>query len=243
VREGDLSVELPIDDAGEVGSVKVGFNEMVTGLRERAMLQDLFGRHVGADVARRALEEGTALGGEERDATVFFVDLIGSTALAEAYSATEVVELLNRFFAAVVTAVGAEGGWVNKFEGDGALCVFGAPAEQPDHATRALSAARSLREALAPIADAGIGIATGEVVAGNVGTEERYEYTVVGRPVNTAARLTDEAKRRPSRVLAAEGAIARAGDEACHWSAVGEVALRGVQDPVVAFEPVPVAVP
>jgi adenylate cyclase len=243
VREGDLSVELPIDDAGEVGSVKVGFNEMVAGLRERAVLEDLFGRHVGSDVARRAIAEGTALGGEQRDVTVFFVDLIGSTGLAETCTPSEVVDILNRFFAAVVTAVGAEGGWVNKFEGDGALCVFGTPADQPDHAARALRAARALCEALKPIADAGIGIASGEVVAGNIGAEERYEYTVVGRPVNTAARLADEAKRHPARVLAAEGAITAAGLEASQWTAVGEVALRGVQLPVVAFEPLSVAVP
>ncbi|MBV9412190.1 MAG: adenylate/guanylate cyclase domain-containing protein [Acidimicrobiia bacterium] len=242
VRAGDLSVELPIDDAGEVGTVKVGFNEMVAGLRERAVLQDLFGRHVGADVARRAIEEGTALGGEQREATVFFVDLVGSTAIAETYSASEVVDLLNRFFAAVVAAVGAEGGWVNKFEGDGALCVFGTPAEQPDHAARALRAARALSEALKPIADAGIGIAGGDVVAGNVGAEERYEYTVVGRPVNTAARLADEAKRRPARVLAAEAAITAATTEATNWAAVGKVSLRGVQLPVLAFEPLRVAV-
>jgi len=242
VRNGDLSVELSVDDAGEVGSVKVGFNEMVAGLRERAVLQDLFGRHVGADVARRAITEGTALGGEQRDATVFFVDLVGSTALAETYSASEVVDLLNRFFAAVVSAVGAEGGWVNKFEGDGALCVFGTPAEQPDHAARALRAARTLSESLKPIADAGIGIASGDVVAGNVGAEERYEYTVVGRPVNTAARLADEAKRRPGRVLAAEAAVATAATEASHWTAIGDVALRGVQLPVLAFEPLRVTV-
>jgi adenylate cyclase len=242
VQRGDLAVELPIDDAGEVGAVKVGFNNMVAGLRERLILEDLFGRHVGSDVARRAIAEGTALGGEQREVTVFFVDIIGSTALAETCSPSEVVAILNRFFTAVVQAVGAEGGWVNKFEGDGALCVFGTPADQPDHAARALRAARTLCEALRPIADAGIGIASGEVVAGNVGAEERYEYTVVGRPVNTAARLADEAKRHASRVLAAEAAVAVAEREATQWSAIGELTLRGVQVPVLAFEPLPVAV-
>ena len=242
VREGDISAELTIDDAGEIGRVKVGFNEMVSGLRERAVLHDLFGRHVGTDVARRALEEGTTLGGEQRVVTVFFVDLIGSTALAERCTPAEVVAVLNRFFAAVVDAVSAEGGWVNKFEGDGALCVFGTPVDQSDHAAHALRAARRLRESLASISDAGIGIATGDVVAGNVGAEERYEYTVIGRPVNTAARLTDEAKRRPSRVLCTAEAVATAGAEADAWAAAGDVTLRGLAMPIAVFEPVSVRV-
>src|SRR5207237_1345266 len=107
----DMGAELDVGDGGEVGMLQAGFNEMVGGLRERALLHDLFGRHVGAGVARRALEEGTALGGEQRAITVFFVDLIGSTGLAEAWSAPEVVALLNRFFGAVVSAVSTEGGW------------------------------------------------------------------------------------------------------------------------------------
>jgi adenylate cyclase len=237
VRRGDLTTELDIDDAGEVGLVKVGFNEMVAGLRERALLEDLFGRHVGPDVARRAVEEGAALGGEQREISVFFVDIIGSTVLAEASSPTDVVALLNRFFAAVVHTVSAEGGWVNKFEGDGALCVFGAPAAQADHAARALRAACELRNALVDVADAGIGIATGDAVVGNVGAEERYEYTVVGRPVNAASRLTAEAKRRPTRVLATADAIASAGGEASSWTEVGFVELRGLAGPVLAYEP------
>jgi len=120
--------------------------------------------------------------------------------------------------------------------------VFGAPAAQADHAARALRAACALHEALIPIADAGIGIASGDAVVGNVGAEERYEYTVVGRPVNAAARLTDEAKRRPSRVLATADAVAAAGAALSLWAPVGEVQLRGVPAPVMAFEPAPVPV-
>src|SRR5205814_6542448 len=142
---------------------------------------------------------------------------------------------------AVVRVVGAEGGWVNKFQGDGALCVFGAPADQPDHAARALRAARTLRRELLALAavnpglDAGIGISSGEVVAGNIGTEERSEYTVIGDPVNEAARLTDEAKRRPGRVLASERTVAAAGDEGGNWSAGEHLVLRGRTTPTVAF--------
>jgi adenylate cyclase len=234
VADGDLEVSLAVDDSGEVGMMQAGFNEMVAGLRERQQLQDLFGRHVGEEVARRALEGGVALGGEERDVTVFFVDLVGSTTLAREQPATEVVELLNRFFRAVVATTTAEGGWVNKFEGDGALCVFGAPADQPDHAARALRAAAALDDDLRRLGiDAGIGVSTGRAVAGNVGAEDRYEYTVIGQPVNEAARLTDEAKRRPGRVLASAATLKAAGG-LDGWAADGMVKLRGIGEVAVA---------
>src|SRR4029077_6804534 len=118
--------------------------------------------------------------GERREVSVLFVDLIGSTSLAQTRPPDQVVDMLNRLFAVIVGAVDAEGGWVNKFQGDGALCVFGAPAEQPDHATRALRAARTIRRELLALAatesglDAAIGVSAGEVVAGNVGAEHRY---------------------------------------------------------------------
>ena len=100
---------------------------MVAGLREREQLRDMFGRQVGEEVARRALERGVELGGEERDVAVLFVDLVGSTQLAAERPPEEVVALLNEFFGAVVDAVAEHGGSINKFEGDAALCVFGAP--------------------------------------------------------------------------------------------------------------------
>jgi adenylate cyclase len=145
VQRGDLDVEVSVDDGGEVGLLQAGFNRMVAGLRERQQLEDLFGRHVGEDVARQAVEQGVRLGGERREVSVLFVDVIGSTGLAQRQSPDHVVGLLNQFFETVVTAVDAEGGWVNKFEGDGALCVFGAPVALPDHAVRALRAARTIR--------------------------------------------------------------------------------------------------
>jgi adenylate cyclase len=245
VGNGELDVSVRVDDGGEVGMLQAGVNQMVAGLRERRRLEDLFGRHVGTDVARLALEQGSGLVSEQREATVMFVDLIGSTALADVMPPQHVVETLNAFFNAVAEAVAAEGGWVNKFEGDGALCVFGTPSAQPDHAARALHAARDVRERLADCAaahpgiDAGIGISSGTVVAGNVGTEYRYEYTVIGGPVNEAARLTDLAKGRPSRVVASGEAVRRAGSEAASWVALGTVALRGRSTPTAIYEPLP----
>ncbi|MGH2476312.1 MAG: adenylate/guanylate cyclase domain-containing protein, partial [Candidatus Limnocylindrales bacterium] len=154
-----------------------------------------------------------------------------------------VVETLNDFFDVVVGTVDAEGGWVNKFEGDGALCIFGVPGTQPDHADRALRAARLLALGLLGLAErhpgleAGIGVSSGRVVAGNVGTEARYEYTVIGPAVNEAARLTDIAKGRVVKVLASAESVRRAGAEASHWRDVGTVALRGRTTPTAMYEP------
>ena len=231
VEEGDLEARVAVDDGSEVGLLEAGFNRMVAGLAERERLRDLFGRHVGRDVARAALDGEVRLGGEVRDVAVLFVDLVGSTTLATERPPTEVVEVLNEFFRIVVGATERHGGWVNKFEGDAALCVFGAPVPTEDPAGCALGAARELRDRIAdelPGVEAGIGVSAGPAVAGNVGTEQRYEYTVIGDPVNEAARLCELAKQRPERVLGSEAAIARARDEeARRWSLGDAVVLRG----------------
>jgi adenylate cyclase len=243
VQHGQLDVAVDVDDAGELGLLQAGFNQMVAGLRERNTLQDLFGRHVGDEVARQAVERGITLGGERRDVGVLFVDILGSTALTLRNPPDRVVGLLNEFFRAVIKVVSAEGGWVNKFEGDGALCVFGAPIAMDDYAVRVLRAARTIRRellslaALHPELDAAIGVSAGSVVAGNVGAEQRYEYTVIGTPVNEAARLTEAAKTRLSRVLASEEAFARAGHESSEWMVADEIDLRGLAQKVLVYEP------
>ena len=141
VTEGDLEVSVPVDDGSEVGRLQAGFNGMVAGLRERERLRDLYGRQVGTDVAAEALERGIALGGETCDVAALFIDVVGSTELAHRESPERVVALLNEFFQAVVGAVHEHGGFVNKFEGDAALCVFGAPVDRPNPARDALGAA------------------------------------------------------------------------------------------------------
>ena len=233
--EGDTDVRVTVDDASEIGRLQAGFNAMVEGLRERELLRDLYGRQVGVDVARESLERGTELGGQEREVTVLFVDVIGSTTLAQRESPARVLALLNDFFAIVVRVVHAHGGLVNKFEGDAALCVFGAPLEQPDHAVRALAAARALRAELdAHVAgfDAAIGVAGGPAVAGYVGAEDRFEYTVIGDPVNEASRLTELAKQHACRLLASATTLdAAPGPESAHWELDGEVVLRGRDEP------------
>ena len=231
---GDLDVKVPIDDASEVGLLQAGFNRMAEGLRDRERIRDLFGRQVGQEVAHAALRDGTRLGGEEREIGALFVDLTGSTSMSLAMPPTEVVRLLNKFFRVVIEVVESEGGFVNKFEGDAALCVFGAPAPSPDPAGQALCAARSLAERLereVPEIGFGIGVSAGRAVAGNVGAEHRFEYTVIGDPVNEAARLSDLAKERQERVIASDAALDRAApSERESWEMGERTVLRGRLD-------------
>ncbi|MEJ7796608.1 MAG: adenylate/guanylate cyclase domain-containing protein, partial [Nocardioides sp.] len=233
VEDGELDAEVVVYDGTELGLLQAGFNQMASGLRERERIRDLFGRHVGHDVAQRAaagLGE-IELGGETREVSVLFVDLVGSTTYAEQHPPTEVVAMLNRFFGVVVDEVDERGGLVNKFIGDAVLAIFGAPVQQDGHATSALAAARRIAERLADEVDevrAGIGVATGEVVVGNVGHEERFEYTVIGDAVNAAARLTELAKEVPGGLLASAESTGRAdAHEQRHWESAGGTVLRG----------------
>jgi adenylate cyclase len=167
-----------------------------------------------------------------------FIDIVGSTTLSERADPRDVVALLNEFFGEVVGAVRRSGGWVNKFEGDAALCVFGAPMSQDDAAAAVLEAALALREALHPLPlDAGIGVSVGEVVAGNVGAEDRYEYTVIGPAVNEAARLSDYAKEVPERLVVDARVIEAARAEHENWRAAGEVRVKGVLMPLAVVVP------
>lgn len=247
VQRGNYNAHMQIYDASELGLLQAGFNDMVRELAERQRLRDLFGRYVGEDVARRALERGTELGGQERDVAVLFVDLVGSTTLASTRPPAEVVNLLNEFFRVVVETVARHGGFVNKFQGDAALAIFGAPIEHPDASGSALAAARELHDELLPvIADAefGIGVSAGRAIAGHIGARARFEYTVIGDPVNEAARLTELAKLEPGHVLASATAVADAVDaEALLWD-VGEIVnLRGRTQQTQLARPINLAAP
>ncbi|WP_350276022.1 adenylate/guanylate cyclase domain-containing protein [Kribbella sp. HUAS MG21] len=230
IGDGRLDVTIPVFDGTELGSLQAGFNRMAEGLRERERIRDLFGRYVGPGVVREALNSDQ-LGGEERFAAVLFVDLVGSTALAAQRPPTEVVQLLNQFFALVVAEVDRQGGFVNKFAGDAALAIFGAPAELPDPAGSALAAGRELARRIAeelPDATAGIGVTAGVVVAGTVGDVRRHEYTVIGDPVNEAARLSELAKTAPGRLMASMAAVEEASPaESERWQQSDLVTVRG----------------
>src|SRR6478752_4259608 len=231
VEQGDLDCNVVVFDGTELGELQRGFNSMVYGLRERERVRDLFGRHVGREVAAAAEQQRPKLGGEERHVAV-----IGSTQLVTGRPATEVVDLLNRFFSVIVEEVDRHHGLVNKFEGDAALAVFGAPNRLDHPEADALAAgraiARRIREEV-PECDAGIGVASGEAVAGNVGAKERFEYTFIGEPVNEAARLCELAKSTPRHLLASSETVQNAGEsERGHWTFGDTVTLRGHDEPI-----------
>lgn len=233
--EGDLTARVEVSDGSVLGLLQSGFNDMATGLEERERLRDLYQRQVGLEIGGDALSRGAELGGECRDVAILFVDVVGSTQLAARNDPVDVVDALNQFFGVVIDEVHACGGWVNKFQGDATLAVFGTPDELDDPAGRALACARSLARRLpAEVTDleAGIGVAYGSAVAGNIGDERRFEFTVIGDPVNEASRLTELAKHRRPMVLASADAVDAAGvREAGNWLITGSAELRGRSRP------------
>jgi adenylate cyclase len=241
VGAGRYEVRTPVYDSSEIGYLQIGFNDMVAGLAEREHLRDLFGRHVGRDVAQHALQQGHDFTGRVCEAGVVFIDLAGSTALAATSSPDHVAAVLNAFFRIVVGIIDEYGGYINKFEGDAALAIFGAPITLGDPCAQALGAARALRAALRgerEMPDFGIGVTYGRVFAGNIGAEDRYEYTVIGDPVNEAARLSDLAKAKAGRLLASAVTVSKSGpDEATFWQTGEDVLLRGRHEPTTLAEP------
>ncbi|HEY9264191.1 MAG TPA: adenylate/guanylate cyclase domain-containing protein [Mycobacterium sp.] len=239
VEKGRIDRTIDVYEWSEIGRLQTGFNRMVAGLRERDRLRDLFGRHVGQEVARRAVEQNESSSGDERDVAVLFVDLAGSTQLALVNQPHEVARVLNDFFQIVVEAVDERHGLINKFQGDAALAIFGAPLRIADPASAAMSTARALAVELRRLpVDFGIGVSAGPVFAGNIGAENRYEYTVVGDPVNEAARLADCAKEFDNRVLCSGASIELAeAAERAHWVPRGRATLRGRSDATDIFVP------
>ena len=199
-----------------VGALAV---HLVTGAFERERIRDMFSRFVPENVVDEVLasSDGLRLGGVQREGTVMFSDLRGFTSFAENLPVEQVIQILNRYLTAMSDAILAHGGTLVAYMGDGIMAVFGAPVPQDDHADRALAAAR---EMLGPRLESfneslraedvsegfrmGIGLNSGDVMSGNVGSEQRLEYTAIGDTTNTAARLEGMTKGTPHQLFLAE---------------------------------------
>ncbi|MCB9765058.1 MAG: adenylate/guanylate cyclase domain-containing protein [Alphaproteobacteria bacterium] len=215
VRSGDLNVIARIYAADTLGAMAAHFNEMVVNLRQQAHLRELFGRYVTKEVADEILSGRVELGGERRIATVLFADIQGFTAIAEQMEPEEALALLNRYLGAMADCVIAHGGTLDKFLGDAVMALFGAPLSQGSDAIDAQAAvdcalamsrevdrlnSERTAEGELPV-ELGIGVHTGELVAGNVGTDKRAEYTAIGDAVNLASRLQGLTRRLGRRVV------------------------------------------
>jgi class 3 adenylate cyclase len=215
--------------------------------RTREKTRALLGAYVSEELAEAALERGElTLGGERAVVTVLFSDLRGFTSYAEGLAPEDLVRQLNAYLAAMVNVISAHGGVVDKYVGDAIMAVFGAPAARPDDAARAIRAAHAMRGALAehnqaralreePPLRQGIGVHTGPVVAGNVGTAARASYTVIGDTVNLASRLEAATKERGVEVLVSEDAVQAAWgarDDLPALEDAGELEVRGRSKPV-----------
>jgi adenylate cyclase len=206
---------------------------------ERERTHDLFARFVPEPVVRQVLAgtQGRLLGGVKLDGTVLFADLRGFTALAERTPPGEVIEILNRYLGEMSDAVMDAGGTLVSYLGDGVLAVFGAPLAQDDHADRALAAARDILDTRMPRFNAwlgergpvgiGVGISSGEIMAGHVGSERRVEYTAVGDTVNVASRLESLTAQHGVTLLVADSTRERLRHIPDDLREVGELAIRG----------------
>jgi len=202
VAAGDLSQSLPVRSRDEVGQLTRAFNGMLEGLRQRDFIRSAFGRYVSPEVAKTLLESpgGLRFGGEKRVVTVLMSDLRGYTRFAEHGDPAVVMDVLNGFLGRMTDIIIEHGGTINEFIGDAIFAVFGAPLEHPDHAERAAGCALAMQGAMAqinrehaaqgrPRFEMGIGVNTGEAVVGNIGSEQRAKYAIVGSAVNVAARV------------------------------------------------------
>jgi class 3 adenylate cyclase len=246
LSSGDLSVRVPPTSRDEVGSLTRAFNEMGESLQQKERLQRAFGRYVNDYVLTQLLESGEdhQLGGAEREVTLVFADIRRFTRLSEGMKATDVVSLLNEVFQLASDRILARGGIIDKYMGDSVMAYFGAPLPQDDHALRAVAAALDMQTALAErrtaggpdsalaTVELGIGIHTGVVVVGNIGSEQRTDFTAVGDAVNVAHRL--EKLARPGEILVSE-AVQRRVRDSFRLRFEGERQLSGRQEPVHTY--------
>jgi adenylate cyclase len=213
VGAGDYSQRLSVVQDDDLGALAASFNRMQAGLAERQRLHAAFGTYVDPDLAARLLEQGDdVFTGERREVTVMFVDVRDFTPFAEANTAEDTVARLNALFEIVVPAVVDAGGHVNKFLGDGALAVFGAPNDLADHADAAVSAAVLIQRLVAGRFGGelriGIGINTGVVIAGTIGAGGKLEFTLIGDTVNVAARVEQLTKNTGDAILLTQQCVA-----------------------------------
>jgi adenylate cyclase len=236
----------PIRTGDELEQLASGFNRMVDGLKERDKLRTTFGKYMTAAVMEHLLAGKVSLGGASIRVTILFTDIRSFTTISEKMDPQQLVALLNEYFSEMVGIVMQEDGVVDKYIGDAIMAVFGAPVPKAEDPVNAVRAAVRMRKALEDLNErlevrglprlrTGIGIHTGEVVAGNIGSEKRMEYTVIGDAVNLASRLESNTKELGVNVLVSEDTYELTKHIAA-YRAVKEITVKGRKAPVMTYE-------
>ena len=247
VAQGNLDVPLPAARGrDEVGRLSASFAGMLEGLRQRDFIRDTFGRYISKDVVDTLLgsPDGLKLGGDRREITLLVSDLRGFTSLAGRLPPEEVLALLNRYLERVVEILTRYRATVDEFQGDGILAFFGAPLAAPDDPQRAVACAIEMQRALValnaeqrslgqPELEMGIGINTGEVIVGNIGSEKRTKYGAVGAAINLAYRI--EAQTVGGQVLLGPRTCELVRDLVSVRGTL-ELTLKGVAAPLTVYE-------
>jgi adenylate cyclase len=248
VENGDLQARVPIVTRDELSHIAFHTNRMIQGLKEKEKIKTIFGKYVSPSVAQRILasEQASDLAGREVQAAILFTDIRNFTTLSERLSAPQIVEFLNYYFSKVVHAIHGADGIVDKFIGDAAMGVFGT--ESSAHGvTNAIDAAFAIRIALQevnewldakglPQVDNGVGIHCGRVVAGNIGSPQRLEYTVIGDAVNTASRIEGITKSQRHKILISQSVFDQLpATYKCRFESVGSFELKGKAEVVAVF--------
>jgi adenylate cyclase len=246
IREGDLDVAIVPHSRDEIGTLARTMAEMVQGLRDRDFIRDVLGRYVSPELAEQALRDrgGLRLGGEVRMVSILMSDLRGFSGLSERLGPEAMIGLLNRYLGCMTPVILQHRGTINEFIGDAILVLFGAPFERPDDAERSVRCAWAMQRAMAgfnresrllglPPLLMGIAVHSGRVVAGNIGSQDRMKYGVVGPAVNLTGRI--ESLTVGPQVLVSRATLDRVASLVMVGAGT-EVAVKGVPEPVTVYE-------